>query len=307
VLAVLVAMCLGLLAVPVAVASAAGVHGDGSGTGPFKAPAGKARPAPGPEVAQLRTRTSRTYRDRESGQMVARISGESMHFRDGGAWKAISNELVDTPAAGYAVQNEGNDYRVLFPADLSGAPIRVSRGDAWVSFKLDGARGAGAFAGDVARYADVLPGVSARYTVGNDSVKEDLVFEDGRTSSVAFSLAAAEGLTPKAVKGGVALLDAAGKVRLRFARPFLYDSKGFEVPASRLKSKLERDRTGWKLRLALDADWLAEETKTGPVTLDPVVSTAPGQDCLIDSIVANGNFWFSSRVGGEGRQGDLDA
>lgn len=278
-----------------AVASAAEVHGDpSSGTGPFKAPAGGAPPVPGPEVSQLRTRTSRTYRDKDSGQMVAQISGESVNYQDGEAWKPISNRLVESDAAGYAVQNAANDYRVLFPADLSGAPIRVSRGDAWVTFQLDGASGAGVFDGREARYADVLPGVSANYTVGNDSVKEDLVFRDGRTSAVAFSLAVSDNLTPKLVKGGVALVDAQRRVRMRFARPFVYDHKGFEIPASRLDTRLERDGAGWKLRLALDADWLEQETKQGPVTLDPVVSTALGQDCLIDSYIAVANSSFCS-------------
>lgn len=274
-------------------AAAAGGDAVGGETGPFAAPDGEARPVPGPEVPQLRTRNSRTFRN-DRGELVARIAGESVNYREGEAWRAISNDLVDTPAAGYAVQNEANDYRVLFPADLSGAPVRVSRGDAWVSFKLQGAAGAGRFAGSGARYADVLPGVSANYRVGNDSIKEDLVFSDARTPTVAFAVAAAEGLTPRATKGGVAFVDAAGDVRLTFARPFLYDAKGFEVPASRLTTRLERTGGGWTLEFAIDSDWLAKATGDGPVTLDPVVSTGSGQDCLIDSYVGVANNSFCS-------------
>jgi len=287
-----------LAALLVALVVCGSASADGGGPvdgarGPFAASQGDARPAPGAEVPQLRTRTSRTYLN-DRGELVARVAGTSVNYRDGEAWKPISNDLVDTPAAGYAVQNEANDYRVLFPADLSGAPIRVSRGDAWVSFKLQGAAGAGRFAGSTARYADVLPGVSANYRVANDSIKEDLVFSDARSASVTFDVAAADGLTPRATKGGVAFRDAAGEVRLQFARPFLYDAKGFEVPASRLATRLERRSGGWALSFAIDADWLAGATKDGPVTLDPIVSTAVAPDCVIDSLPHNANTSFCS-------------
>ena len=147
-----------VLALMPAVGVAATDHGGGPGAGPFKAQPGEPRAVPGPEVPGLRTRTSRTYQDGDSGQLVARIAQESLHYQDGQAWKAISNDLVASQTAGYVRRNEANDYQVELPADLSGAPIRVSRGPAWASLRLVGARGAGVFAGRTAKYSDVLPG-----------------------------------------------------------------------------------------------------------------------------------------------------
>jgi len=281
--AVALSMVLGL---SVPVASGHEASEAGSGTGAHAAPGVAPVELPGEEIPQLRTRTSRTYQG-EDGRLTARISSESVNFRDGAGWSAISNRLVDSSSSGYAVQNAANDYRVLFPEDLGGAPIRVSRGDAWVTFALRGASGRGVFDGAEARYADVLPGVSARYVVDNDAVKENLVFRDASTPSVAFDVAMADGLTPKAVRGAIVLLDRAGKERLSFSRPFLFDSRGFEVPASRLATRIERSGGGWRLTLSVDAGWLARATQDGPVTLDPQVNTGPGRDCMLDSLPAN--------------------
>ena len=251
--------------------------------GRYAAPAPDPAAAPGVEAPELRTERSRSYR-LKSGALVGRIFNEAVNYRVGDGFRPIDSSLVSTDAAGYAVKNAANDWQVLFPKDLADAPIRMTRGDAAATFQLQGASGLGVIKGATARYADVLPGVSADYLVGNETVKENLRFSDARTSSVSFSLGVSANLTPKTVKSGVALLDADGKTRMQFARPFLYDANGDRVPDSKLTTNLTKTASGaWKLTMAIDAAWLKTATDKGTVTLDPVVSIGAARDCVVTS------------------------
>src|SRR4051812_3316428 len=57
--------------------------------------------APGREIAHLRTRYSRTYRE-AGGQSVARISAAPVNYRDaGGRWQPIDDTLVPVAGGGH--------------------------------------------------------------------------------------------------------------------------------------------------------------------------------------------------------------
>ena len=72
---------IGTISAPMAVANGGAAAATGK-EGPYLAPEGKTRALPGPEVPQLRTRSSRTYQDR-SGALVARVGSEAVNYRDG--------------------------------------------------------------------------------------------------------------------------------------------------------------------------------------------------------------------------------
>jgi RHS repeat-associated protein len=290
------ALCLAAVGLAL-VAPGASAHSGPEAKGQHTARAAQTPAAPGPELELLRTRTSRTFQDKDTGKLVARLYGGSVNFRDEGRWRAISNRLVPSQAEGYAVTNQANAFRVLFPSDLGGAPIRISRGEHWVETKLDGAAGPGRFDGDEATYPDVLPGVLARYRVGNDTVKEDLVFSDARTPTVTMGLSVSAGLTPRLHKDTVELLDADRRVQMRFARPFLFTSDGAEAARSRLTTTLSKSGSAYRLRFAIDEAWLAEAVKAGPVTLDPFVATTATNDCLLDSEHPNTSFCGDTNFG----------
>jgi hypothetical protein len=128
--------------------------------GPDQAEAAPAAPQGRMEVPGLRTRNSRTYRTPE-GHLESVISAGPVNYQDaGGAWQPIDNTLVATSTPGYGWENKADRYRVLLPPNLA-APVRIQRGDAWLSFKLVGAAPAqGTVSGNTVTYRDVFPGVT---------------------------------------------------------------------------------------------------------------------------------------------------
>ncbi len=86
------------------------------------------------ELQELRTRTSRTYVD-ESGLRVVRIFPGSVNHRSSdGRWLPNDNRLVTDSRGGY--RNAAGDYSVQLPPALDRGPVRVERGDVWMSFGL---------------------------------------------------------------------------------------------------------------------------------------------------------------------------
>ena len=273
---------LGALALAFVALSASATGGSAaSGASSPRAGAGQ----PGPEVPALRTRTSRSYKVMEH-KYVAQVYPGSIHYRDErGAWQAIDNTLVPA-AAGTGFVNRANRYELHAPHGLGRAPIRVAEGNAWVSFALRGGRGLASVAGDTVAYTDALPGVDLTYAAGNDEVKETLVLESRTSpSTFTFTLRTSPGLTPKANRaGGIAFVDANGKVEFAFAPPVMVDSSRTRKGRSRaVATTLAPAPGGYELTVSADRAWLEDPARKWPVKVDPSVLFDPVQDCDIVS------------------------
>ncbi len=137
------------------------------------------------ELPALRRRNSRTYVTPD-GTHVATISPRSVNYADEkGDWQPIENALVPSSEPGYSHESRGNRYKLALPSDLGVQPVRVSLGESWISFKLEGGRGSGAVSGKSARYANALSGVEVAYSAEADAVKEIL---QARERECAFQL-----------------------------------------------------------------------------------------------------------------------
>ncbi len=259
-------LALPLAAVALLLASAAG----GS---PPSAQAAKAKDAtagavPKRELVEERTRTSRTYLD-ERGRKFARIAPFSVNYRHRGDWKAIDSTLVRDGRGGH--RNKANRYEAELPA-TAGEAVRFEDRGAWVSFALEGARGASQVAGARQRFAGALPHVSLVYTAMPDALKEELVLESPEAASrFSWRLRTSAGLRPRENRaGGIDLRDRDGDVRLSFAPPYMADSsqtaRGFSDDVSLRLEGTDR------LVLRADRDWLDDPKRKYPVTIDPTVT-----------------------------------
>ncbi len=306
--ALVVAMVALLLTGSVRLVQEAGAAGgSASVTSSLLAPApglaGPGIPEGSREIPSLRRRESRTYA-KPDGSYVAEVSAGSVNYRDAkGDWQAIDNSLVASSAAGYGFENKANRYRVQLPSDLSAAPVRVSEGDAWLSFKLQGAGGRAAVAGEGARFAGALPGVEVAYRVMNDLVKETLTLAStAAPSSFTWTLQTSASLSAaKDARGGIDFRDSSGVKRLAFERPFMTDAAGQHSDA--VSFSLSKSASGYSLTLSYDRRWLEAAGRAWPVVIDPVVSLyGAAQDCYIASgIESHSNLcgYTHDRVSGQ--------
>ena len=242
--------------------------------------------APGPEIAERRTRTSRTY-EGPGGTEVTRLWTTPVNYRDAaGEWQRIDNSLVPSNDAGFAYENRDNKYEVKLPSGLDEGPVRIDEDGRWMSFELVGGAGDASVSANRARYAAALPGVTAEYFADGDSVKEALVLESSDAARVfRFRVQASEGLTAhENSEGEVEFRDSEDRVAFAFAAPFMTDSSSTTAGGNgRVAMDIARDGNGWTLTLDPDREWLQGADREFPVTIDPTVLTGAAQDCHIRS------------------------
>lgn len=180
----------------------------------------------GTEAPDLRTPTSRTYVDGE-GRHVARLFGHAVNFRgNDGKFARIDNRLVASDRSGYAFRNAANRYQADLPADAS-KPVRFEAGGDWVTFGLQGAAGTGRSEGATADYGTVLDGVSLRYEVAGDGLREILTLASAAAPrEFAFDLATGSGVRARQAGDRVEFLDSSDQVLFTFAAPYMRDSSG---------------------------------------------------------------------------------
>lgn len=225
-------------------------------------------PLPGEEIVSARTRSSRTFAA-EHGALRTRFYGDDVNFEQaGGGWRGIDNRLVASGTPGYAYRNAANSWRVDLPARLEERPVRVSEGEHWVSFALEGAAAGGAASGNEATYRDAFPGVDVGYAVTGSSVKETLTLASPEARSrYSFAVDASERLSARMAAGGIEFVDGQGRARFSFAAPFMVDAAGKVSRAVRFE--LSPSEAGWELGLVADREWIEAPGRRFPVVIDP--------------------------------------
>jgi RHS repeat-associated protein len=286
-------VCGAVLALTVApLAFGHGTNPDEHGLGPW-VDVGRPVPprqAPGRELTTLRTARSRTFQ-RANGTRVIRVYQQSQFFRANGRWARIDNRLQ---AANGRYTNAGNRFDVSIPKRLADAPLRVTNGSRSLSFRLLGAADvAAAVAGADATFRDVLPGVTARWSAENDSVKEDLVLKRRDVARVfRYDVAGSAGLAVRhRTDGGLEFVDGAGRGAFVIPGGVGFDAKGLQSPPSAVTMTAKPGGSGWIVELRVKDSWLDDADTTFPVTVDPTVEV-PSQaaDCKLDGELTHQSF-----------------
>lgn len=146
-------------------------------------------------------------------------------------------------------------------------PVSIERDGRALSMRLLGATSApAAIKGNVARYDDVAPGVSALWAVGGDGIKEDLVLAGSQAqSSFSYELKVDGDLRPVARRdGGIDVVDRTGDAVFAFAAPFATDANGLVAPSDAAEFSLLKTGDSWKLSVALDPQWLKAPGRAFP-------------------------------------------
>ena len=119
-------------------------------------------------------------------------------------------------------------------------------------------------------YEDVFPGVDLRYDTFSYNVKESIILKqqmDLDEYSYSFLLNL-DGLEPELQEdGSILLLDEAYEVQYTIPAPYMWDSEN--VYSDSVFYELEETDDGWVLAICADENWLEDEERSYPVTIDP--------------------------------------
>ena len=122
-------------------------------------------------------------------------------------------------------------------------------------------------------YEDVFPGVDLRYDTFSYNVKESIILKqpmdlDEYTYSFLLTL---DGLEPELQEdGSIILFDDADEVQYTIPAPYMWDAEN--VYSHAVFYELEETNDGWILTVCADENWLEEEERAYPVTIDPSCS-----------------------------------
>jgi RHS repeat-associated protein len=276
------------------------------------------------ELTSRRTPYSRHWRMTD-GRVQSEISATPTSYEKGkgkdAEWKPIDTAVTDTDRKGFEKANTTNLARTYFgsrPGEL--VRFELDKGH-WVAIGLKNtgtARLIPAVDGNKVTYNDALGrGIDLSYTVGNGSVKEDIVLNERPKDTLSFEFTLTTGgLTAKSEKNGTISLysenSPAGTPALVIPAPFMTDAKKDASSAygttgtDAVRQVLSGKNGSYAVALKPDAKWLSAPERRYPVTVDPTVTIAPPPSQSADTMISSddpganyGDLWRLS-VGNTG-------
>lgn len=243
------------------------------------------------EALDKRTANSRDY-ELSDGSHRLEVFLDPIHYQDAqGTWQPIDTTVCPSSKDGFAYENSTNAFKTYFADEEGrGGVIRVEDGPFSLELSPVGAAAS-------ARAALVLDGVStnkveygglfdqttARYSVLEGTVKEQLILASAKAPTVFRYKIEAVGLEPVAQEdGSILFMDKEGNTRFVLERPWAED--GAPEPAHLdLSQSVTSEGSHYLLEVSLDEKWLTDTARVFPVMIDPTVSRVSTKTTYIDS------------------------
>ncbi|MFE1263229.1 DNRLRE domain-containing protein [Streptomyces albogriseolus] len=257
------------------------------------------------ELTGRRTPYSRHWR-MSDGRIQSEVSALATAYETGkgedSEWKPIDTAVTDTGRKGFEKANTTNLARTYF-GSRPGELVRFELDEGhWVAIGLKDAGAAKltpAVDGNKVTYQDALgQGIDLSYTVGNGSVKEDIVLNERPKGAPSFEFTLTTGgLTATSEKNGTISLygenSPVGAPALVIPAPFMTDAKKDAGSAygttgtDAVRQVLSGKEGSYRISLTPDAEWLAAPERQYPVTVDPTVTIAPTPTQSADAMISS--------------------
>ncbi|MBQ5865475.1 MAG: hypothetical protein IIW56_02205 [Oscillospiraceae bacterium] len=140
-------------------------------------------------------------------------------------------------------------------------------------------------------YESVFPGIDLMYENYGYDIKETILVNELQESYAYRFLLAAEGLTASLnERGSITLTDSEGEVIYEIPVPYMFDAAGETSYA--VEYSLEEMEGDYILTVTADAEWIEDESRSFPVSIDPTIS-------LKCEYVNNGTLYTTHVVQGD--------
>lgn len=239
------------------------------------------------EAIERRTTHSRTMQNPD-GSYSVNIFADAIHYADDdGLMLPVQNTFV-ADHEGTKVRNAANKYRVELARKLGPDFLTFEYRGRSLAMDLAGAKPQTAhWQGDQLRYAEVFDGVDLIYTLGNDFVKEELLFQrPPAEQSFTFTLKL-KGARAEQQGAGLVFKDEAGEPLWSIPAMFMRDAAGTLSDGVAVDVK----EAGPNLRVTVtpDAAWLQAPERVYPVVLDPTIALQPDFAGGMDTTLLQGS------------------
>ncbi len=272
-----------------------------------------------PEVAEeITNRRSEAQKDfrMDNGMNLAVCYPYSVHYRDNEAWEEIDNTLWldekdDSPAyrntagmwevslpavlsaeSGVALERNGHALQMHLVAEVTQGQITaLNEAAAEVDKPLDPEMfqpqtAVLAKLSSGVQYADVFEDTDLRYDLISNRLKESITLHSPKDGLTAYQYLLETELELVLQEDGQILAYAEGEEEPVFylPAPYLYDAT-YEFSED-IQIQLEKTENGYLLTYVLPQEWLADEARSYPVVLDPVIQPVSSTFTINDQTVA---------------------
>lgn len=284
------------------------------------------------EITALRESNSKTYMLPDGSYQYVGYA-EDVHYRKAdGSFEEIDNTIVlSTNRANYAYTNNANYWKAYFKESLNDEDaVILVRDNYQISFSMPTTGDSTVIkASEISNlaaslsaskntsvselsteyfetlsadtravlYRDVLPGIDVSYTVGTNTLKEDIILKKP-TGVNSFSFTVNTGsLSVDVVDNIVSFVDNSGNEVFRLAPLYMVDAAGKR--SEELSYSITSNGTKYTLTIAADAAFLSAADTQYPVVIDPsvmVTGASNTYDTCVDQQYPSSNYYLSENL-----------
>ncbi|MDD2378140.1 MAG: hypothetical protein PHE05_04855, partial [Bacilli bacterium] len=273
------------------------------------------------EVEEKRTENEKHFK-MSDGSIMAAMYSEKIHYLENGKYEEVDNELIELN--GRYTPKKGNPNISLSKDNNSTNTLEIKNKDKKLKLGLKKTKSIKAsiysekevtstsiFDLDLKNYNDkkmelnkgknklkyeeVTDGIDLVYEVESDKIKEYIIIKtkEALQSVFEYNIDTDELDVVQVEKNYIVLKDPKTKEELfHITSPYMYDDKG--EFSDGLSISIENNT----LKLELDKEWLEDEKRVYPITVDPTVNTTTVQWDIWDTYIYNGDkgvSWITRR------------
>lgn len=274
------------------------------------------------ECVRERSRFSRVF-ETKNGEKAAVIYPVAVHFQKDGAWEAIDNTLMLSKDQ-LAYENtqgrmrvriarvpkfpftelasvEKDGFTISWGMKAQEAMIRAASGTTKsAEFQLNPIRSQTAEEkllklsrlSSAGYFKEILPGMDIRYRLESEIMKEEILLknQEAATAKLTFVMKHPGLMMQKLADGSFALCRVQAEANeipnedivFFLDQPILFDENG---AASRAEYQIQEGQGVSEITIVMDHEWLQDENRAYPITIDPTVRIEKKQTTIDDAFV----------------------
>ena len=259
------------------------------------------------EITDERDAYTKRFR-MSDGTIQAAQYTEPVHFDQDGQWVDYDNTVNEIEDEGQAaLRNKESDLGIVLSKKSNGSKLvrlekdgyklswqfrDIAKRDAEVTtYEEDGDLSTLEKSVSEIWYRNAFDSVDLQYLLSSGYLKENIILNNAQVQTVFEAEYKCPQLTPELIDGKtVHLKDGDGNIIFVISAPYMQDRTG--ASCSNISYELVDVKNGkFTLRMVLDHEWLAQEDRQFPVTVDPVFMTSQAWNhqttCMV-SYVASG-------------------
>lgn len=264
------------------------------------------------EIVEKRTLNQKHFLQ-EDGNIITNIYPSNIHYEENGQLIDINNSLEESNEDGGIYKNIANAFQVKFAKKANEKNlIKLKIKNHNIQWSLQNSNKVNAIktnnketkekfelkniSSGTVEYKDILNGIDLQYNIISNSIKENIILKDKESikQQITFEFKTDNLKMEKTQDGRITFCEKDKESVLFFLEePYMYDAKG-EI-SNDIELKLEEQKNKYILTIIPNKEWLQDEKREYPITIDPTVETSLNYENIQDTYIFNGDTGYPNR------------